>query len=216
MKTVMNNIPDDIEELYVNDNNKDTFNKYIHDDFLFSDITENIIGPINNYSGLSISHISDDYLGSGGYLNIDIINKIKDNIIDDFIDRKDKKPSIKETNTQENKPVLIPEINNITDNPNDVILNISVDNNHNKFFDCFNEENSVNNVIVCNNTELNHELATSYMFDAEDLRKNDIDPFYNQTYKMKEVKQKNKQKGWLESLGIITTSAILIFKNNDF
>ena len=53
-------------------------------DFLFSDITENIIGPISDnfsVSNLSISHISDDYLGSGGYLNIDIINKIKNNII---------------------------------------------------------------------------------------------------------------------------------------
>lgn len=216
----MNNIPDNIEDLYINEDN----NKYVHDDqFLFKDITENIIGPVVNiYSGLAISVINEDYIG-GGYLNIDVIEKIKKNIIDDFIDKPDVIPNIfqhidTEFSTVVSSTVISSTVVSSTvienDNQKDVIIEISnipddKNNNHNNFFNCFNEENSVNNVIACNtfHNKKNNEMTTSYMFESEDLRKNDIYPFSQQCMK------KNRSRGWLESLGIITTSAISILKN---
>lgn len=228
MKSVMNNIPDNIEDLYINEDN----NKYVHDDnFLFKDITENIIGPVVNiYSGLAVSIINEDYIG-GGYLNVDVIEKIKKNIIDDFIDKPDVIPNIfqhidTDFSTVVSSTVVSSTVISSTvisspvvenDNQKDVIIEISNipenkdnnRNNHNNFFDCFNEENSVNNVIACNtiHNKKKYEMTTSYMFESEDLRKNDIYPFSQQHMK------KNRSRGWLESLGIITTSAISILKN---
>ena len=105
---------------------------------------------------------------------------------------------------------------NITENNKDVIIDIDKLSDSsltpsNSFFDCYNEENSVNNVIACNtihsiqNSHIN-EMATSYMFDNEDLRTNDIYPFHYNSHS-------TKQKGWFESVGIAAASAMVILKN---
>lgn len=259
----MDTIPDNIEELYVdnNTNNIETFGKYVQDgSFLFSDITEHIIGPVNsnikvpivnsdsNYTNIemSISIIDDEYLG------VDIIEKIKEKVINNFMDDPEnykKRDNIynkfnKDINDDKVSPIPddffkdidVSQINydycqnnekyqisesyttwtNIqcTDNPNDAILDI--DNlQPNNFFDCFNEETSVNNVIACDTIHDRkniNEMTTSYMFESEDMRKNDIYPFANGNYNYIKI---NKPKGWLESLGIITTSAMMLFGNID-
>ena len=96
-----------------------------------------------------------------------------------------------------------------TDINTDIIINIDLISSvkSDTFFDCFNEENSVNNVIACDSVHnKSDQLTTSYMFENEDLRKNDIYPFANGYYKKPE-----RKKGWLESLGMVTTSAMMIF-----
>ncbi|ARF09667.1 hypothetical protein Indivirus_2_46 [Indivirus ILV1] len=278
MKRAMDSIPDNIEDLYVDNINNETFNKYVQDKgFLFSDITEKIIGPVNsditpiisinsNNIEMSISVIDDDYV------NVDIIKKIKEQVITDFIDNPEihtespivskiekspdkiiDHPEINIENIPEVYPSQIPnesetdsseinieniheayssqipnesetdsskisneiiEMNIYTENPNDVVINIDKI-KPNNFFDCFNEENSVNNVISCDtihNRKNLHELTTSYMFESEDLRKNDIYPFANGNYNYTKVPS---SKGWLENLGIITASAMMLFGNND-
>jgi hypothetical protein len=299
----MDSIPDNIEDLYVDNDNMETFNKYVQDaGFLFNDITENIIGPLektpivsfdSNYNNIemSITMIDDEYM-SVDYEHKEIIEKIKGRVIFDFIDdpnrhsviltnifasvdssqliykhrikcqicgdmqtdsndptfshcpndkthkisecivegmdiqkteknedNKENKENEENIENKENKE------NNYNINENgDVIINIDDEmcqeiepDKTNEFFDCFNEENSVNNVIVCNtihnkkNNQNIYELTTSYMFENEDLRKNDIYPFANGTYNYKKT---DKPKGWLESLGMITTSAMMIFGNN--
>ena len=289
MKTIiMDSIPDNIEDLYVDNDNMETFNKYVQDaGFLFSDITENIIGPLektpivsfdSNYNNIemSVTMIDDEYM-SVDYEHKEIIEKIKGRVIFDFIDDPNRHSEIPlnifssvdssqliykhrikckvcgDIQTDSNDPTcshcpndkthkiskcIVEGIdvqktnennennenkNNYNINENgDVIINIDDEmcqepDNTNEFFDCFNEENSVNNVIVCNtihnkkNNQNIYELTTSYMFENEDLRKNDIYPFANGTYNYKKT---DKPKGWLESLGMITTSAMMIFGNN--
>lgn len=86
------------------------------------------------------------------------------------------------------------------------------------FFECFNNELSINNSIACNtvsntntyDTKLN-ELTTSYMFDNEDLKKTDVFPFddgingYDKPIKPKNV---------MGRAGVIAVSAMMLISGS--
>ena len=272
----MDSISDNIEDIYIcNDNlghhsnNMETFGKYIQDGgFLFNDITENIIGPLEKKScktkidfdsncmnigmTVSIKDGDDDYLHVE-YEQSEIIKKIKERVIDNFIDdvynhelTKNIEPTKKETKIEEIPDTIFSNLSIshcVTDHVNnsiklidnqqlattvttvtevatvtkdeytgDIIIDINSlpDETPNSFFNCHNEENSVNNVIAYKNKDNYHinELATTcYMFDNEDLKTKDIYPFTTGQYNYKKTE---KPRGWFESIGIAATSAMMI------
>lgn len=298
--TIMDSISDNIDDIYiydnVNNNNMETFGKYVQDGgFLFSDITENVIGPLektpkskidfdSNCTNIrmTVSIIDDEYL-TVDYEQEQIMTKIKERVIDDFIDNpksiiKQKEKEKENIVTSIDKKVIIDEIpsnlfldtaifcpsvvmykykaNCITDNievyqvkdtyidvficpddsnhevdqnsivmlgidikqkekekneqNGDVILDIDNLTPPNSFFNCYNEENSVNNVIAYkDNCNTNDVTTTSYMFENEDLRTTDIDPFAHGYYR-----KRDKPRGWFESIGVAAMSAIMILGNN--
>ena len=82
------------------------------------------------------------------------------------------------------------------------------------FFQCFDEELSINNVVSCNqlnnssdyDSKLN-ELTTSYMFDNEDFKKTDVFPFDEGINSYEKPK---KNKNFMGRLGVITVSAMML------
>lgn len=111
-----------------------------------------------------------------------IINKIESMIVHDYIDDPKKHSSCKESSVLPPLQLQQP-------------LKISVPTN---FFECFDENLSINNAIVCDKVDIN----ASYMFDNEDLRKNDIYPFEDGLY------NHNKKKSTRSRVGIIALSAV--------
>lgn len=59
------------------------------------------------------------------------------------------------------------------------------------FFECFDENISINNSIACNNLQNNKELTASYMFEAEDLREVNDDLLDIIPYEDEDKKPKN-------------------------
>ena len=87
------------------------------------------------------------------------------------------------------------------------------------FFECFDDITCINNTIPCetiginNNTQKLGKLATSYMFDNEDLKKDDVYPFDNWEYEMKIKSKKHKSKkpkNFVGRIAVMATSAVML------
>lgn len=80
----------------------------------------------------------------------------------------------------------------------------------NNFFECFDEETSINNTIACNNLNGQPELTTSYVFDNEDLKKDEMFPFDDDIYDAEKM-DRRKPKHIVSRFGIIMASAAMLF-----
>ena len=88
----------------------------------------------------------------------------------------------------------------------------------NSFFQCFDEEISINNAVLCNklngsdhyDSKLN-ELTTSYMFDNEDLKKADVFPFDEGIHLCEKSK---KNKNLLGRVGVIAVHAMMLISGS--
>ena len=85
------------------------------------------------------------------------------------------------------------------------------------FFECFNDELCINNSIPCNDVQFDNsidktkinEMTASYMFETEDLKKNDVYPFDDYIFNMKKQKAK-KPKSTLGRISVIVSSAMML------
>ena len=127
-------------------------------------------------------------------------DNINDSMIDDFLIHYKTIPKINKTKI-EKKQLKIKDSNDADDKIN-------------KFFDCFNEELSINNTIACDNLNVDNdsnesinELTTSYVFDNCDLKKKrEIDPFINEEYTIENYKNKKKKNN---TFGLVAFSTAL-------
>jgi len=169
---IITELSKDIDNIYINNDESD----------IFYTINNNIILK-SNYNH-----------------NSNIINKIESLIIHDFMDNPEPKCFISNTLITLNDSYSnLNDFNNNTNGTNDTNdtndTKISVPTN---FFECFDENLSINNAIVCDKLDPN----ASYMFETEDLRKNDIYPFEDGVYNL------NKKKSTRSRVSIIALSAV--------
>jgi hypothetical protein len=169
MDNIITTLSDNIDNIYINNNES------------------NILYTINNNITLKSSYDNQS----------NIINKIENLIVHDFIDDPNRHSSYKNnssiisSNINENikldKTSSLPKSNEN--------LKISVPTN---FFECFDENLSINNAIVCDKFDPN----TSYVFESEDMRKNDIYPFEDGIYNI------HTKKSTKSRINIIALSAV--------
>lgn len=162
-------LPDDIDNIYINNNDE-----------------SNILYTINN----------NIILKSNYEHKSNIINKIESMIVHDYIDDPQKHNSSSCKNINDSS--VATSQNSLSSQPAQSPLKISSLNVPTNFFECFDENLSINNAIVCDKVDIN----ASYMFDNEDLRKNDIYPFEDGLYNF------NKKKSARSRVGIIALSAV--------
>ena len=127
--------------------------------------------------------------------NSNIINKIESLIVHDFIDNHEYYSNNNSSNSSNSMIKINTEINNTISEIETVIelnelysekklettptnsLTLSVPHS---FFECFNDNTSINNAIACD------KLTTNYVFDNETF-KDDISPFEESVYDKKKV-----------------------------
>jgi hypothetical protein len=99
---------------------------------------------------------------------------------------------------------------NIIDN---YINNIDITYNS-QFFECYNEENCVNNAVgAVSYDSNNNKITSSYVFEKDPLflETSDPDPFINQdNYDNYNCSDKNKHHKLMGNLGIVTFSAMIM------
>jgi len=92
------------------------------------------------------------------------------------------------------------------------VININ-ESNLGGFFDCFNDDCSINNSIACtklSNDKLS-ELATSYMFESEDLKKSYDTAYDDESYECEKIR---KPKNVMGRVGVIVVSAMMLFSGS--
>ena len=188
----------------LNKNNKnDKNNKYCK-------ISESIL---DNPDNMYINDININIKINYNYKNINTL------IINNFLDEPEKymynEPLVQNEN---NQYTLIKEKQIDYDIEYDIEHNIEFHKNEiNNFFECFDEELSINNTIPCDNIHISdqhcnknlNELTTSYVFENCDIKKRDIDPFLYEENQLEKIKNK-KHRRLNGKLGIIAFSTALI------
>lgn len=121
-------------------------------------------------------------------------------IVEDFLD------NIDEYNNAKFKQI---NNHNLEQSNEHAINNNELENESNNFFECFNDDVCINNVIPCDE-EKTKELTTSYVFDVEDLKKKDIDQFDNMDFDIEKPKSKKIKKNVINRLGVSIVSTIML------
>jgi hypothetical protein len=153
----------------------------------------------SKYNDFLFKDIIDEFFQSRSNINLSISNinyNLDSTLIEDYLSQIIL-TSCEKTNKINNSQYLYL-------NPVLQISNIN-DKSSNDFFKCFNNDISINNSII-ENKYISRELATSYMFDNEDIKKDDIYPF-EEDYIIYEKKNK-KSKTLLGKIGNI---ALMLF-----
>ena len=204
------------------DKNKTTYYKYLEESIssnpesIYIDLEES---KVSFYSESSLSFlIIEDYFNN---IKKDH-DKQKINIKDDKIIEKEKekeKDKDKYNQIEENKDDHMEKIKDANIDKNSTIdeifnellekNNYKIENNlksSNDFFDNYNENLSINNVISCEN------LEKSSIFDNnEDFLKNEVNPFEKHDTNIYDVdKNKHKSKKNMDKLGMVTLSAVVL------
>ena len=192
---------------------------------IFKDYQHNNVNNVNddivNVNNVNVNSVNDDNV------NNDNVNSANDDNVTNVNDN-----NMNSVNDDNNVSNL--NDNNIqTNNNNDVIINIDnndisyhllpqTDHYNNfgsaSFFQCFDEEISINNAVLCNklndsdhsDSKLN-ELTTSYMFDNEDLKKTDVFPFDEGMHVYEKSK---KNKNLMGRVGVIAVHAMMLISGS--
>ena len=207
-------------------------------DNIFDDISDNVSNDMSNVS----NDISNDISDVSNDISNDIFDNTSDNLSnddmmsDDFFyfesDHQDHQEYSIDHDKCHNKNEILNQIFLSNDNTiNNCQSNSNSDNTIQSFFECFNEEKCVNNVIACCGNEKfgfqkkgdSVEVVSSYLFDKDPhfLEDSNSDPFdkfdkydkcdkfdtdfYDDVDKIKHKKQKN-----FERIGAIAFSTVVM------
>lgn len=134
-------------------------------------------------------------------------NNIDELMITDYLDDIDNYSKLDVNTITDEKDIIVKSI--IKENENKTMTEVKY--NEDIFFNCFDEEILINNAIACDSISSSESLddknkiVTSYVFDNEDIRHNDIYPFEDEIYNVDKVKS---NKSIIDRLGFIFSTTL--------